>query len=189
MDFLLQPVRSLWQSIKRSIQQWVEPDNHSPVVNAALDLTRSKSEFMIENALLRQQLAVLNCQVKRPQLTGIRSNTAAFYFPDGLAKRLVRFINPGRMPVERSIHHRLPSEQAAGMEGRCMIVQPETLLRWHRDVFRFVWRRKSKAEAKPGRPPLSDDDIARIKCLARENPTWGAERIREAIDGPTAACG
>jgi hypothetical protein len=144
---------------------------------------------MIENALLRQQLAVLNCQVKRPQLTGIRSNTAAFYFPDGLARRLVRFINPGRMPLERSIHHRLPSEQAAGMEGRCMIVQPETLLRWHRDVFRFVWRRKSKAESKPGRPPLSDDDIARIKRLARENPTWGAERIREAIDGPTAACG
>jgi transposase len=59
-----------------------------------------------------------------------------------------------------------------------MIVQPETLLRWHRDFFRFVWRHKSKAEAKPGRPPLSDDDIARIKRLARENATWGAERIR-----------
>jgi hypothetical protein len=60
-----------------------------------------------------------------------------------------------------------------------MIVQPETLLRWHRDVFRFVWRHKSKAESKPGRPPLSDDDIPRIKRLARENATWGAERIRE----------
>jgi hypothetical protein len=59
-----------------------------------------------------------------------------------------------------------------------MIVQPETLLRWHRDVFRFVWRHKSKAESKPGRPPLSDDDIARIKRLARENATWGAERMR-----------
>jgi hypothetical protein len=33
---------------------------------------------MIEKALLRQQLAVLHRQVKRPQLTGIRSNTAAF---------------------------------------------------------------------------------------------------------------
>jgi hypothetical protein len=44
-----------------------------------------------------------------------------------------------------------------------MIVQPETLLRWHRDLFRFVWRRKTKTETKPGRPPLSDDDIARIK--------------------------
>jgi hypothetical protein len=47
-----------------------------------------------------------------------------------------------------------------------MIVQPETLLRWHRDFFRFVWRHKSKAEAKPGRPPLSDADIARIKGMS-----------------------
>jgi hypothetical protein len=47
-----------------------------------------------------------------------------------------------------------------------MIVQPETLLRWHRDLFRFVWRRKSKAQSKPGRPPLSDDDIARIKGMS-----------------------
>ncbi len=64
------------------------------------------------------------------------------------------------------------------MERRLDVVQPETLLRWHRDFFRFVWRRKSKTETKPGRPPLSDDDIARIKRLARENATWGAERIR-----------
>jgi hypothetical protein len=47
-----------------------------------------------------------------------------------------------------------------------MIVQPETLLRWLRDVFRFVWRGKSKAESKPGRPPLSDADIARIKGMS-----------------------
>jgi hypothetical protein len=59
-----------------------------------------------------------------------------------------------------------------------MIVQPETLLRWHRDFFRFVWRHKSKTETKPGRPTLSDDDIGRTKRLARENATWGAERIR-----------
>jgi hypothetical protein len=71
-----------------------------------------------------------------------------------------------------------------------MIVQPETLLRWHRDFFRFVWRHKSKTETKPGRPPLSDDDTARIKRLARENATWGAERIRgELMDGPAAARG
>jgi hypothetical protein len=72
-------------------------------LDVALDLTCSKSELMIENTLLRRQLTVLNRQVERPQLTGIRSNTAAFYFPDGLAGRLVRFINPGRMPLERSI--------------------------------------------------------------------------------------
>jgi hypothetical protein len=46
-----------------------QPDNRSPVLDVALDLTRSKSELMIENALLRWQLAVLNRQVKRPKLT------------------------------------------------------------------------------------------------------------------------
>jgi hypothetical protein len=140
MDFLLQRLPSLLQAIKQRLRQWTKPENHTPALDVALDLTHSKSESMIEKALLRRQLAVLNRQVKRPQLMGIRSNTAAFYFPDGLARRLVRFINPGRMPLERSIHHRLPSEQAAEMERRCMIVQPETLLRWHRDIFRFVWR-------------------------------------------------
>ena len=34
-----------------------------------MDLTRSKSELMLENALLRQQLIVLQRQVKRPALT------------------------------------------------------------------------------------------------------------------------
>jgi uncharacterized LabA/DUF88 family protein len=32
-----------------------------------------------------------------------------------------------------------------------MIVQPDTLLRWHRDLFRLVWRRKSKRKGKVGR--------------------------------------
>jgi hypothetical protein len=119
MDFLLQPVRSLLQAIKQRLRQWTKPDNRALALDVVLDLTRSKSELMIENALLRRQLAVLNRQFERPQLTGIRSNTAAFYFPDGLARRLVRFINPGRMPVERSIHHRLPSQQAARVERGC----------------------------------------------------------------------
>jgi hypothetical protein len=40
-----------------------------------------------------------------------------------------------------------------------LIVQPETLLRWHRELFRRIWRRKSRSEGKPGRPPLSGDLI------------------------------
>jgi putative transposase len=53
------------------------------------------------------------------------------------------------------------------------IVQPDTLLRWHRDLFRFLWRRKSQ-----GTPKVSAETIALIRKLAKENVLWGAERIR-----------
>jgi hypothetical protein len=39
--------------------EWAKPDNHTLALSAALDLTRSKSELILENALLRQQLIVL----------------------------------------------------------------------------------------------------------------------------------
>jgi hypothetical protein len=69
MDFLLQPVRSLLQAVKQRLRRWTKPDNRALALDVALDLTRSKSELMIENALLRRQLAVLNRQVERPKLT------------------------------------------------------------------------------------------------------------------------
>jgi hypothetical protein len=46
MSFLHLHARSLWQIIKQSIRQWVKPDNYSPALNAALDLSRSKSELI-----------------------------------------------------------------------------------------------------------------------------------------------
>jgi hypothetical protein len=114
-----------------------------------LDLTRSKSELVLENALLRQQLIVLKRQVQRPRLSW-RDRTLIIL----LASRL------------RSWKQAL------------LIVQPDTVLRWRRDLFRWVWRRKSKPKKKPGRPPLTGEVVALIKRLAKENLTWGAERIR-----------
>ncbi len=58
-----------------------------------------------------------------------------------------------------------------------MIVQPETVLRWHRDLFRWVWRRKSRPRRR-GKPALTDDIVALIRQMAEENRSWGAERIR-----------
>ena len=69
MSFLHLHARSLWQTIKQSIRQWVKPGNYSPVLNAALDLSRSKSELMVENALLRQQLIIVQRETKRPKIT------------------------------------------------------------------------------------------------------------------------
>ena len=50
-----------------------------------------------------------------------------------------------------------------------LIVQPHTLLRWHRDLFRLFWRRRSKSEKKRGRPPLTDNIVDLIKRIERES--------------------
>ena len=57
------------------------------------------------------------------------------------------------------------------------MVQPETFLRWHRQGFRLFWRWKST----PGRPPIPTDLQALIRRMARENPSWGEERVANEL--------
>jgi transposase InsO family protein len=57
------------------------------------------------------------------------------------------------------------------------VVQPETFLRWHRQGFRLFWRGKSR----PGRPPIPPELQALIRRMARDNPTWGQERIANEL--------
>jgi putative transposase len=57
------------------------------------------------------------------------------------------------------------------------VVQPATFLCWHRQGFRLFWRWKST----PGRPPIPADLQALIRRMARENPTWGEERIANEL--------
>ena len=149
MNFLRQSVLALCQAVKQLLRRWTKPKNDALVLNAAADLTRSKTELMLENALLRQQLIVLKRQAKRPALTW--RDRALFVV---LASKLRTW------------------KQAL------LIVQPDTLLRWHRELFRRFWRCKSRSETKPGRPPLTDEVVALIKRMAKENHTWGAKRIR-----------
>jgi putative transposase len=59
-----------------------------------------------------------------------------------------------------------------------IVVQPDTVLRWHRELFRRFWKHKSRTQFKQGRPPLADDLVALIRQMVKENLTWGAERIR-----------
>jgi putative transposase len=56
------------------------------------------------------------------------------------------------------------------------IVQPETLLRWHRQGFQLFWKYKSRA-ASP-KPKIAPETVALSKEMARDNRLWGAERIR-----------
>ena len=56
------------------------------------------------------------------------------------------------------------------------IVQPETLLRWHREGVRWFWKRKSKGTSPE--PKLAPEIILFIEEMAKNNRLWGAERIR-----------
>ena len=58
-----------------------------------------------------------------------------------------------------------------------IVVKPDTLIRWHRQGWRLVWRWKSR----PGRPPIPRDVQRLIVRIAQENPTWGEERIAHEL--------
>jgi putative transposase len=57
------------------------------------------------------------------------------------------------------------------------VVQPATLIRWHRQGVRLFWRWTSS----PGRPRIPADLQALIRRMARENPSWGEERIANEL--------
>jgi putative transposase len=57
------------------------------------------------------------------------------------------------------------------------IVRPQTLIRWHRQGFRWWWRWTSPS----GRPPLPVELRTLIRRMARENPSWGEERIANEL--------
>jgi putative transposase len=131
------------------IRRWARPTNQSLVLGTVADPTRGRSELVLENAFLRQQVIVLSRDKKRPPLTN-------------QDRRLLVLL--ARL---------LPTWKAA-----LMIVQPDTLIRWHRELFKIVWRRKSKAKTKPQPATLPLTTLRLIWQLATDNRLWGAERIR-----------
>jgi putative transposase len=61
------------------------------------------------------------------------------------------------------------------------IVTPDTILRWHRQLVATKWDYSNRRKANPGRPPVSDEVTQLILRMARENPTWGYDRIQGAL--------
>jgi hypothetical protein len=55
------------------------------------------------------------------------------------------------------------------------VVEPETILRWHRAGFKAFWRWKSRTRVGP--PKIDRGLRELIRQMSRENPTWGAPRI------------
>ncbi len=144
---ILNACKTFINRVKNQLKQLTKPVTATVAAGALSDLPRSKSDLIVENAILRQQLIVLKRSVKRPQfLTGDRIRLT-------LLARLTGFWHT-------ALH----------------IVQPETLLRWHRDLFRWYWRRKSKAKSNKPRIPRETIDL--IRQMARENPLWKAKKLQ-----------
>ena len=136
------------RALRRRLRNALRPGStNSLALGAAADLVRSKPELVAENALLRQQLIVLARSNTRPRIS--RSDRALLVL---LASRV------------------------RAWRQALLIVQPATLLHWHRAGFRLFWRwRSAPRSRRPRVPPETADLIAR---MARDNRLWGAERIR-----------
>ncbi len=65
----------------------------------------------------------------------------------------------------------------SGWRRSLIVVQPETVIKWHRRAFRLFWRWKSRG----GRPSIRCEIRGLIREMARSNPTWGAPRIHAEL--------
>ncbi len=140
--------RRLAQALGRRLAATTAPAAPVPVAATLADLVRSRPALVAENALLRQQLLILRRSVKRPRCT----------------------------PTDRAFLVLLASRVRTWRQA-LLIVQPATLLRWHRQGFRLFWRWKSWAKVSP-KPKVAPETITLIQEMAAANRLWGAERIR-----------
>ena len=63
-----------------------------------------------------------------------------------------------------------------------LLVTPDTIVRWHRDILRRRWAARS-VSGKTGRPVTRRNIQALVLRLARENPGWGYRRIHGELAG------
>ena len=117
---------------------------------------RSESWKSAEILLLRHQLVVLQRQVgSRPKIT----------WADRAFIALLLDI--------------IPKQRRAALR---LIVTPETVLRWHRDMVARRWAAKSRHKH-PGRPRTHRNITASVLSLAKDNPSWGYRRIHGELVG------
>ncbi len=70
----------------------------------------------------------------------------------------------------------------ARRQGLRLLVTPDTIVRWHRDIVRRRWAARS-IRGKTGRPATRRNIRALVLRLARENPEWGYLRIHGELAG------
>ena len=103
--------------------------------------------LQLEILALRHQIGVLQRSVKRPKLT----------------------------PADRLLWAWL-CEAWSDWRSALVIVEPDTVVAWHRKAFRLVWTWKVR-HGQPGHPPVSQEIRQLIRKMSRDNPLWGAPRI------------
>ena len=113
-------------------------------------LLRNQADLAAENLVLRQQLAVLEQSSKRPRL---RNRDRIFW------TWIARLWSNWRSVL--------------------VIVQPETVIRWHQKGFKLYWRWKSRGRS--GRPKIDVEIRKLIRRMSKENPLWGTPRIRSEL--------
>jgi transposase InsO family protein len=70
----------------------------------------------------------------------------------------------------------------ARRQGLRLLVTPDTIVRWHRDIVRRRWAARS-IRGRTGRPTTRRNIQALVRRLARENPGWGYRRIHGELAG------
>jgi len=116
--------------------------------HAIADIRKTKAELIAENALLRQQLIAAKRHLGRPRLS-----------------------KPEKLAIT------LWARACKGWQSTFLLFQPDTILRWHREMFRLVWWKKSRPKGN-SRSALDRKNVNLIMDMAKNNRTWGAERIR-----------
>src|SRR3954469_5694488 len=124
--------RRVVDAARARVARWTRPAPIAVAVGAAADATRSRSDLLLENALLRHQVVVLGRAVARPRLTA----------------------------TDRGLLVLLASRLRTWAEA-LVIVRPETVLRWHRQGFRRFWRRKSAPRTTTARIPAETVTLIR----------------------------
>jgi putative transposase len=66
------------------------------------------------------------------------------------------------------------------LEQISTLVTPDTILRWHRELIAEKWNHSERRKS-PGRPSVAKEIEELVLRMAKENPTWGYDRIQGAL--------
>jgi hypothetical protein len=121
------------------------------LLRLAAAVLKSRRNLLLENLALRHQLLVLTRNPSRPRLNSLDRAFLAWL-----------------------------SRSWSGWRIRLRLVQPDTVIRWHREGFRFFWKWKSR-RTKAGRKTIAPDTNSLIRDMSRANPLWGAPRIHSQL--------